>query len=54
VSSIGQCELPDPLVLMSYGDMRFTDSTEVHASNPALGSKVLGIDLDRFEITLRP
>ncbi len=27
-------ELPDPLVLVAYGDMRFTDTTELHASNP--------------------
>lgn len=28
-------ELPDPLVLVAYGDTRFTDTSEVHASNPA-------------------
>ena len=26
--------LPDPLVLIAYGDMRFTDTGEVHATNP--------------------
>jgi acid phosphatase type 7 len=32
--SVAAAELPDPLVLVAYGDMRFTDSSEVHASNP--------------------
>jgi len=27
--------LPDPLVLVAYGDMRFTDAAETHATNPA-------------------
>lgn len=27
-------ELPDPLVLVAYGDTRFTDTSEGHASNP--------------------
>jgi hypothetical protein len=27
--------LPDPLVLVAYGDMRFTDAVETHATNPA-------------------
>lgn len=47
VSAIGSCaasvaatfsvpdsELPLPLVLIAYGDMRFTDSSETNASNP--------------------
>lgn len=28
--------LPDPLVLVAYGDMRFTDAAETHATNPAV------------------
>jgi hypothetical protein len=33
--SVPEAALPDPLVLIAYGDMRFTDTAEVHASNPA-------------------
>lgn len=32
--TIPAADLPEPLVLVAYGDMRFTDSLEVHASNP--------------------
>ena len=32
--TVAAAELPDPLVLVVYGDMRFTETTEVHASNP--------------------
>src|SRR5450755_1979419 len=35
-------ELPDPLVIVAYGDMRFTDSTEVHASNPGARQALVG------------
>ncbi|MEP6884160.1 MAG: metallophosphoesterase [Gammaproteobacteria bacterium] len=33
--NVPAAELPDPLVLVAYGDMRFTDATEVRASNPS-------------------
>lgn len=32
--SVPDSELPLPLVLIAYGDMRFTDSSETNASNP--------------------
>jgi hypothetical protein len=32
--TIAAAELPEPLVLVAYGDMRFTDGAEVRASNP--------------------
>ncbi len=32
--SVPDSELPPPLVLIAYGDMRFTDSSETNASNP--------------------
>ena len=32
--SVATAELGDPLVLVAYGDMRFTDVSELHASNP--------------------
>src|ERR1700693_3264203 len=32
--SVPDDELPDPLVLVAYGDMRFTQITETDASNP--------------------
>jgi hypothetical protein len=32
--SVPQSELPDPLVLVAYGDMRFTGVSETAASNP--------------------
>lgn len=35
-------ELPDPLVFVAYGDTRFTDTSEVHASNPAARQALVG------------
>src|SRR5258708_37221785 len=32
--SVPDAGLPDPLVLVAYGDMRFTQTTETEASNP--------------------
>jgi acid phosphatase type 7 len=32
--SVPDADLPDPLVLVAYGDMRFTQTTETEASNP--------------------
>ena len=32
--SVPDTELPDPLVLVAYGDMRFTDAAETRATNP--------------------
>ena len=32
--SVPQKDLPDPLVLIAYGDMRFTASSETEASSP--------------------
>ena len=32
--SIAEADLQKPLVLIAYGDMRFTDPSETHASNP--------------------
>jgi hypothetical protein len=32
--SVPDGDLPDPLVLVAYGDMRFTQTTEIEASNP--------------------
>jgi hypothetical protein len=32
--SVPDAELPDPLVLIAYGDMRFTQTTETGATNP--------------------
>src|SRR6202051_387297 len=32
--SVPDVDLPDPLVLVAYGDMRFTQTTETEASNP--------------------
>ncbi len=32
--NVAAAELPHPLVLVAYGDMRFTDSSQMHASNP--------------------
>src|SRR3979490_1244526 len=32
--SVPDADLPDPLVLVAYGDMRFTQVTETEASNP--------------------
>src|SRR5277367_2680615 len=41
---VPDAELPDPLVLIAYGDMRFTAASETHASNPfarqALAAKI--------------
>ncbi|MGC1521756.1 MAG: metallophosphoesterase [Steroidobacteraceae bacterium] len=33
--TVPDAELPDPLVLVAYGDMRFTDAAETRATNPA-------------------
>jgi hypothetical protein len=33
--TVPEAALPKPLVLVAYGDMRFTDPAETHASNPA-------------------
>ena len=33
--SVPDADLPRPLVLVAYGDTRFTDASETHASNPA-------------------
>jgi hypothetical protein len=33
--SVADANLPDPLVLVAYGDMRFTETTETGATNPA-------------------
>ncbi len=40
--SVAAAELPDPLVLVAYGDMRFTDITELHASNPGARQALVG------------
>jgi hypothetical protein len=32
--NVPQTDLPDPLVLVAYGDMRFTDNSETRATNP--------------------
>lgn len=32
--SVPDAGLPDPLILVAYGDMRFTDPAETHATNP--------------------
>jgi acid phosphatase type 7 len=32
--TVPQADISDPLVLVAYGDMRFTDTAETHASNP--------------------
>ena len=44
--SVPNADLPDPLVLVAYGDMRFTNATETGASNPgarqALVAKIAG------------
>src|ERR1700735_2697384 len=32
--NVPQAELPDPLVLVAYGDMRFTGNSETRATNP--------------------
>ena len=34
--SVPDADLPEPLVLIAYGDMRFTDPKEIHASNPVV------------------
>jgi hypothetical protein len=39
---VAAADLPDPLVIVAYGDMRFTDSTEVHASNPGARQALVG------------
>jgi len=37
--SVPQEDLPDPLVLIAYGDMRFTAPSEIRATNPARGRR---------------
>jgi hypothetical protein len=40
--TIAASELADPLVIVAYGDMRFTDSAELHASNPGARRALVG------------
>jgi hypothetical protein len=37
---VADASLPTPLVLVAYGDTRFTDPAETKASNPALSTGI--------------